>query len=60
MCGIAGLFNAGNEQTLRNMLQVLKHRGPDNSGVWIDNDVGLCWVIRVCRSKTSLPLVLNQ
>ena len=38
MCGLAGQLgaNAANENTLREMLKSISHRGPDDSGVWID------------------------
>ena len=46
MCGIAGYFNynkEGNisEQVLKCMLEQMSHRGPDESGIYIENDVGL-------------------
>ncbi len=34
MCGIAGLANCGDRETLGRMTHVLSHRGPDDSGVW--------------------------
>ena len=34
MCGIAGLVNCGDKQTLTRMTQVQAHRGPDDSGLW--------------------------
>jgi asparagine synthase (glutamine-hydrolysing) len=34
MCGIAGLANCGDHETLLRMTQVQSHRGPDDSGVW--------------------------
>jgi asparagine synthase (glutamine-hydrolysing) len=46
MCGIAGFtqFNAkeGNEATLNNMGHAILHRGPDSSGTYLDEHVGLC------------------
>ena len=45
MCGIAGLIhrdgsgNIGQEMT--QMLMALKHRGPDQQGVWESNHVSL-------------------
>ncbi len=45
MCGIAGIFS--NEEisnfndVLLRMGGVLRHRGPDDSGVWIDNNHNL-------------------
>jgi asparagine synthase (glutamine-hydrolysing) len=34
MCGIAGVANWGDTQTLVRMIQVQAHRGPDDSGIW--------------------------
>ena len=46
MCGIAGLCNLNGSdgvslETIKNMTGVLRHRGPDESGVYIDDHVGL-------------------
>lgn len=46
MCGIAGMFNrtgtkAVTEADLRQMLALLRHRGPDEFGVLLDREVGL-------------------
>ena len=45
MCGITGIFNL-NEQPvsysqLEKMMDILAHRGPDDRGVFIDNNLGL-------------------
>ena len=34
MCGISGVVNCGDRETLARMTQVQAHRGPDDSGVW--------------------------
>jgi asparagine synthase (glutamine-hydrolysing) len=34
MCGISGLANCGNRETLGRMTAVQYHRGPDDSGTW--------------------------
>jgi asparagine synthase (glutamine-hydrolysing) len=34
MCGISGLVNCGNHDTLARMTDVQSHRGPDDSGLW--------------------------
>ncbi|HUE53777.1 MAG TPA: asparagine synthase (glutamine-hydrolyzing) [Terriglobales bacterium] len=34
MCGISGLANCGDQETLRRMTSVQAHRGPDDSGLW--------------------------
>jgi len=46
MCGIAGIVSFGNEQAIDTILiermnDKITHRGPDSSGVWVDNIVGL-------------------
>ncbi len=46
MCGIAGMFNAGSgrragEKDLRQMLAMIRHRGPDEFGIYLDGPVGL-------------------
>jgi asparagine synthase (glutamine-hydrolysing) len=46
MCGIAGMFNRSareqvQEKDLRQMLSLLRHRGPDEFGILLDHEVGL-------------------
>ncbi|MFH0975752.1 MAG: asparagine synthase (glutamine-hydrolyzing) [Spirochaetota bacterium] len=46
MCGIAGILNSANDRgidskTLSSMIESLKHRGPDESGFYIKDEVGL-------------------
>src|SRR2546425_4633245 len=46
MCGIAGIVRLNPHETvaeerLARMRHVLRHRGPDDEGVWIDGPVGL-------------------
>jgi asparagine synthase (glutamine-hydrolysing) len=46
MCGIAGVFNFNSkdfscEQSVRRMLSVIRHRGPDESGIYLAKNVGL-------------------
>lgn len=46
MCGIAGLYSLKNrkeltEDILLRMIAILHHRGPDESGIYVDNDIGL-------------------
>ena len=46
MCGIAGFtqfsHQFGGEHSLREMGNVLIHRGPDAGGVYLDDEIGLC------------------
>ena len=44
MCGIIGFFslrNQGSSKPLMQGLELLKHRGPNDSGFWVNNNVGL-------------------
>ena len=45
MCGIAGVFRPGDgppsEVLLRRMLSLLRHRGPDEYGIFLDSSIGL-------------------
>jgi len=48
MCGIVGKINFNNKEveleTLTQMMEKIKHRGPDDNGHYIDNGVGLGFV----------------
>ncbi|MHC2993597.1 asparagine synthetase, partial [Pontibacter sp. HJ8] len=48
MCGIAGIINfdqeSPKESSLRVMMQRMKHRGPDDEGIFIEDSVGLGFV----------------
>ena len=46
MCGIVGVCNLGGarpveESTIRSMLGTIRHRGPDQFGIYLDDHVGL-------------------
>ncbi|PCJ01411.1 MAG: asparagine synthase (glutamine-hydrolyzing) [Flavobacteriales bacterium] len=41
MCGIAGYTGAGDESILKNMIQAIKHRGPDIQDTFIQANLGL-------------------
>jgi asparagine synthase (glutamine-hydrolysing) len=46
MCGIAGILNITSnkppqEDLMTRMISILRHRGPEESGIYIDRDVGL-------------------
>ncbi|MCB4790790.1 MAG: asparagine synthase (glutamine-hydrolyzing) [Elusimicrobia bacterium] len=45
MCGIAGIYNLNDkpvrETVLRSMTDILEHRGPDDSGTYINYNIGL-------------------
>ncbi len=47
MCGVTGFIDLKRETTradleslARKMAATLRHRGPDDSGVWVDEEVG--------------------
>lgn len=48
MCGISGIINFNDrivkENDIQNMMHIMKHRGPDDDGVFIDQSVGLGFV----------------
>lgn len=48
MCGIGGIIRFDNqivhEEPIRQMMQLMKHRGPDDEGVFIDKNIGLGFV----------------
>ncbi len=39
MCGIAGFKGQGNIENIESMINTLKHRGPDDTGISIDGDM---------------------
>lgn len=43
MCGIAGIIekNKNNKELMERMLELIKHRGPDNSSVYVHRDITL-------------------
>lgn len=43
MCGIAGLLTSDRhiEQTLARMTDIVAHRGPDDRGIWVDQEAGV-------------------
>ena len=44
MCGIAGFMGKGDEAMLRSMIQEIQYRGPDDTGVFLGEGVGLAHV----------------
>jgi asparagine synthase (glutamine-hydrolysing) len=47
MCGIAGIFNyhssnePSTERNVKKMLALIKHRGPDESGIYLNHKIGI-------------------
>lgn len=48
MCGICGIIRFDNknvqEGQIREMMRIMKHRGPDDEGVYFENNIGLGFV----------------
>jgi asparagine synthase (glutamine-hydrolysing) len=41
MCGICGIAGVEDRSQIQKMLSVLKHRGPDSSGIYLNKDISL-------------------
>ena len=41
MCGICGYVGFNNPNLLKRMCKVIAHRGPDDSGIFLDDNIGL-------------------
>ena len=41
MCGICGFYGFEDREALKRMMEVLFHRGPDDSGLYIDENISL-------------------
>lgn len=47
MCGIAGILNTSDpdqpisEHAIKNMLALIRHRGPDETGIYLGNNIGM-------------------
>jgi asparagine synthase (glutamine-hydrolysing) len=41
MCGIAGFVGEGDKETLAGMIRTIAYRGPDDTGIWHEGNVGL-------------------
>ncbi len=59
MCGIAGYWGKGDEQVLSQMVQSIRHRGPDAQPVFVKDDVGFAHArlsIIDLRSEANQPM----
>jgi asparagine synthase (glutamine-hydrolysing) len=56
MCGIAGAVGKDSEASVLKMLEAIKHRGPDGTGVFSPGDVTLGSVILKITGNRSQPL----
>lgn len=41
MCGICGIYGVKDEALVRKMVATLRHRGPDDSGIYVDDNISL-------------------
>jgi asparagine synthase (glutamine-hydrolysing) len=41
LCGICGIVGFADKKLIENMCDVIKHRGPDDSGIFIDRNIAL-------------------
>jgi asparagine synthase (glutamine-hydrolysing) len=67
MCGICGIINFNQqpvrEASIHTMMQIMKHRGPDDEGVFIEKNVGLGFVrlsIIDLSKAGNQPMVSND
>ncbi len=56
MCGIAGAAGKDAKVLVFNMLEVLKHRGPDGSGTFSDDDITLGNVLLKITGEKNQPI----
>jgi len=59
MCGIAGYWGKGDEQILSQMVQCIRHRGPDAQPVFVSENVGFAHArlsIIDLRSEANQPM----
>ena len=66
MCGIAGLWTESTEprESLAHwgdlMSNALRHRGPDDGGIWIDQNAGVVLTSSpVVLTSGAIPLLAN-
>lgn len=61
MCAICGIFGASNEETIHEMMEVMKPRGPDGMGVHIDTDILLgVHRLSIVDSKNGNQPIFNE
>ena len=59
MCGICGIYNERNLKTVTNMLESIRHRGPDSftPALFGNHSLGECGLNIISSKKDSLPLI---
>lgn len=53
MCGILLLKGTSASQNIKKCLKILKHRGPDNTSIWTNNDISLGFVRLAINGEKS-------
>jgi len=58
MCGICGIFGQSDKNIVQNMVQVIRHRGPDSEGFYEDDKIslGVCRLSIVDIEKGNQPI----
>ncbi|VVB56204.1 Amidophosphoribosyltransferase [uncultured archaeon] len=56
MCGIAGAVGKDSEKSVRKMLEVIRHRGPDDSGIFSQNDISIGNVLLKITGEKTQPI----
>jgi asparagine synthase (glutamine-hydrolysing) len=56
MCGIAGAAGKDSEASVKKMLEAIKHRGPDGTGIFSQGDVALGSVLLKITGDKSQPI----
>lgn len=59
MCGIAGAAGKNAEETVKKMLEVIQHRGPDGFGVYSTGDIALGTALLNITGDKSQPIHNN-
>lgn len=54
MCGIAGASGKDSVNSVKKMLEVIRHRGPDGSGIFLQGDIAIGNVLlKITGEKSS-------
>lgn len=59
MCGICGIYNERNKEVINDMLNAIRHRGPDSFNIVLKNNASLgeCGLNIVSGKDDKLPLI---
>ena len=56
MCGIAGAAGKDSEKSVRKMLEVIRHRGPDGSGIFAKDNIAIGNVLLKITGEKKQPI----